>query len=179
MLTAAETFTGPSLTDLIVLAREGQDTAPAAIVRMLDSLESQLTSGPLADLESGTVSGNEFVTEVQSMESSYEQAVDTALFPQFPNVDTLLVLQGQRIVADESALNQENAVGLLTSSDFASQAQAAINSLTGGPLYSLNTPLSGYASATQTFEGNLSNIAAGLTASVPITLCKPAPRCWP
>ena len=77
--------------------------------------------------------------------------------PEFPNVDTLLQLEGQRIVADETALNQQSSVGLLSSSDFAAEAQTAINSLTGGPLLSLGTPLSGYATATQNFESNLQN----------------------
>jgi hypothetical protein len=166
---SAETFNLPSLEPLIVLAREGHDTAPAAIDEVLTSLASQLTSGPLADLQSGTVDGNGFISEVQSMESSYEQELNGALLPEFPNVDTLLILQGQRIVADETALNQQHAVGLLSSSDFTSQAQAAINSLTDGPLHSLSTPLSGYATGTQTFESNLSAIAAGLTASTAIT----------
>ena len=35
---ATETFTGPSLTNLIVLAREGQYTAPAAIQQMRQAL---------------------------------------------------------------------------------------------------------------------------------------------
>ncbi|MGO9469656.1 MAG: beta strand repeat-containing protein [Isosphaeraceae bacterium] len=170
MLTAsAGTFAGPSLENLIVLARQGKDTAPAAIHRMLKALETQLTSGPLAELQAGTVDGNGFVTEVQSVESSYEQNVNGQLLPEFPNVDTLLVLQGQRIVADESALNQQNTVGLLSSSQFTAQAQTAINSLTAGPLYSLHTPLSGYATATQNFENSLTDIANGLNASVPLT----------
>ena len=58
----AETFTGPSLNDLITLAKDGTDTSSAAINRMLNALETQLTSGPLADLTGGTVDGNGFVT---------------------------------------------------------------------------------------------------------------------
>ncbi len=166
---SAETFNGPSLENLIVLARQGQDTAPAAIHQMLSALEAQLTSGPLADLQAGTVDGNGFVSEVQSLESSYEQNVNGQLLPEFPNVNTLLVLQGQRIVADESALNQQNTVGLLSNSDFTTEAQTAINSLSAGPLYSLHTPLSGYATATQSFENKLTAIANGLNASVPLT----------
>jgi len=144
---STETFSGPSLNDLIALAQEGEDTAPAAINRMLSALETQLTSGPLADLTAGTVNGNGFVTEVQSLVSSYATNVNQQLLPEFPNVDTLLNLQGQRIVADETSLNQQNTVGLLSDSDFNTQAQTAINSLTAGPLFSLHTPLSGYATA--------------------------------
>jgi hypothetical protein len=162
---SAQTFTGPSLDDLIVLARQGVDTANAAINRMLSSLETQLTSGPLADLNAGTVDGNGFVTEVQSMESSFNTNVDQQLLPEFPNVDTLLKLQGQRIVADETALNQQQSVGLLTSSQFATQAATAINALTAGPLFSLHTPLSGYVTTTQGFESNLTTVAASLSSS--------------
>ena len=144
MLTAAETFTGPSLADLISLARQGKDTAPAGINRMLQSLETQLTDGPLADLSSGAVDGDGFVQEVQSLESSYEQNVDQQLSPEFPNVDEILKLAGQAIVADVISLNQQNTVGLISSSDLITDAQTAIDSVTDGPILSLGTPLSGY-----------------------------------
>jgi len=160
-----ETFSGPSLNDLIILARQGQDTAPAAINRVLQSLESQLTSGPLADLTAGTVDGNGFVTEVQSLEASYAQYVDQQLSPAFPNVDTLLKLQGERIVADMTSLNQQNSVGLISDSQAVTDAQAAIKSLTGGPLFSLGTPLSGYVTATQNFESELNTLAQSLSSS--------------
>jgi len=168
---STETFSGPSLNDLIALAQEGEDTAPAAINRMLSALETQLTSGPLADLTAGTVNGNGFVTEVQSLVSSYATNVNQQLLPEFPNVDTLLNLQGQRIVADETSLNQQNTVGLLSDSDFNTQAQTAINSLTAGPLFSLHTPLSGYATATQSFESELTTLAQSLgsSATTPLT----------
>ncbi len=166
---ATESFNLPSLTHLIIQAREGYNTAPAAINLVLTSLASQLLTGPLADLRSGAASGDEFVTEVQGLESSYEAAVNQAMLPQFPNVDTLLVLQGQRIVADVSALNQQFSVGLLSLTDFASQADTAINGLVGGPLFSLHTPLTGYATVTQGFESSLHNIVDGLGASVPLT----------
>ncbi len=167
---SSETFSLPSTLDiLIVEARRGKDTAGAAIYQVLSSLESQLTSGPSADLAAGTVDGNGYVTEVQSMYTSYAQAINGKLLPEFPNIDTLLLLQGQRSVTDASSLNQQNTVGLITDSEFATEAQTAINSLTAGPLYSLHTPLSGYSTATQSFETDLSDIAAGLTASAPLT----------
>ncbi len=165
MLTAVETFTGPSLTDLIALARQGTDTAPAGINRMLKSLETQLTDGPLADLSSGAVDGDGFVQEVQSLESSYEQNVDQQLSPEFPNVDNLLKLAGQAIVADVISLNQQNTVGLLMSSDLITEAQTAIDSVTDGPILSLGTPLSGYSTATKTFEANLDTLAQSLSSS--------------
>ena len=155
MLTAAETFTGPSLTDLIALARQGVDTVPAGIDRMLQSLQSQLTDGPLADLSSAAVDGDGFVQEVQSLESSYEQNVDQQLLPEFHHVDEILKLAGQAIVADVISLNQQTAVGLISSSDLITDAQTAIDSVTDGPILSLGTPLSGYSMATKTFEANL------------------------
>ena len=168
---STETFSAPSLNDLIALARQGQDTAPAGIDRMLNALESQLTSGPLADLTAGTVNGNGFVTEVQSLVSSYASSVDSQLLPEFPNVDTLLQLEGQRIVADETSLNQQEAVGLISSAALATQAQTAIDALTAGPLLSLNTPLAGYATATQLFESDLNTLAQSVssTATAPIS----------
>lgn len=163
-----ETFNLPSLQHLIIQGKEGHNSAPAMINVVLTALTSQLLSGPLADLESGNVDGFGFVTEVQSLESSYETAVNDALLKEFPTVDRQLVLQGQRIVADLNALNQQNAVGLLSFTDFASQSDTAINSLTGGPLFSLHSPLTSYAKVTQEFEASLNNIADGLGASVPL-----------
>jgi hypothetical protein len=166
---ATETFNLPSLTHLIIQAREGINTAPAAINLVLTSLASQLLSGPLDDLQSGTVDGAGFVTEVQAMQSSYDAAIKDAFIPEFSNVNTLLVLQGQRITADLSALNQQNTVGLLSDSDFEAQADSAINSLTGGPLFSLHTSLAGFATVTQSFEASLNNVALGLRATAPLT----------
>lgn len=50
---ANEVFLGPPLTPLKVLAREGVNTAPVAIAWMLSAYESQLASGPIADLQAG------------------------------------------------------------------------------------------------------------------------------
>ena len=164
LLTAAETFSGPSLSDLIILARQGQDTAPAAIDRMLHSLETQLTAGPLADLSSGAVDGNGFVQEVQSLESSYEQNVDSQLSPEFPNVDELLKLAGQAIVADVISLNQQNTVGLISNAALATDAKKAIDSVTAGPITSLNTSLAGFAAATEAFEADLETLIQSLSS---------------
>src|SRR3954451_23339440 len=99
-LLATGTFTAPSLTGLITQAWQGQDTSRAAINTMLKALQAQLTSGPLADLQAGTVNGDGFVTEVQSLVGSYAQNVNQQLLPHFVNIDQLLLLQGQRIAAD-------------------------------------------------------------------------------
>jgi hypothetical protein len=130
-----------------------------------DIQRTQLTSGPLADLKAGTVNGNGFVTEVQGLVASFAQNVEKQLLPSFPNIDTLLNLQGERIVADETSLNQQKSVGLLISTQFAAQAQTAIKSLTDGPLYSLGTPLGGYVTATQNFESELNTLAQSLGSS--------------
>ena len=163
--TTTETFTGPSLSDLIALARAGQNTAPAGINRMVQALETQLTSGPLADLSSGAVDGNGFVTEVQSLESSFEQNVDQQLNPEFRNVDQLIKLQGQRIVAGVISLNQQNTVGLLSTANAAIDVPALIKSLTSGPIFALNTPLRAFVTITTDFETQLSTIAQSLSSS--------------
>ena len=51
-------------------------------------------------------------------------------------------------------------------------AGAAINTLTGGPIFSLNTPVSAYVTATQSFETDLGVVANTLssTATTPLTL---------
>lgn len=169
LTTVTETFNGPSLNYLIQEAYRGKNTAPAAIQTMVSALKTQLTSGPLADLNSGAVDGNGLVTEVQSLEASYETNADAQLAPRFPNVDYLIKQQGQRVVADIIALNAQNAAGLITTTELATEAASAINSLTTGMTYSYPTPLSSYAAPTQTFENNLKTISNSLTASTPTT----------
>jgi hypothetical protein len=165
LASSATTFNGPSLNGLIAQAWQGKDTSGAAISTMLSALQSQLTSGPLADLSNGTVDGNGFITEVQSLESSYEQNVDQQLLPHFSNIDQMLKLQGQRVVADLVSLNQRDSLGLLAGSDLATSAGTTINTLTNGPVFSLNTPVSAYVGLTQAFESSLNALIEDLSTS--------------
>ena len=134
----------------------------AAINTMLNALQSQLTSGPLADLNSGAVDGNGFVTEAQSLVASYNQNVNQQLLPHFVNIDELLKLQGQAVVANLVSLNQQETVGLITSSTLSTEAQTAINTLTAGPIFSLGTPVSAYVTVTQAFETQLHALSTSL-----------------
>jgi len=162
---ASETFNPPSLAALIQRARDGENTAPEGLHIMLQALQTQLDSGPLADLKAGTVNGSDFVTEVQNLETSFEQNVDAQLSPEFPNCDKLLKLSGQRIVADVTSLNQQNSVGLISDTDLPTRAQTAIDSLTGGPLLPLGTPLSAFVDTTKSFEADLNTLVQSLSAS--------------
>jgi hypothetical protein len=165
LATVTEAFSAPSLSGLISQAWQGKNTAQAAINTMLKSLQTQLTNGPLADLSSSAVDGNGFVTEVQSLVTSYNQNVDQQLLPHFTHIDEMLKLQGQKVVGDVVSLNQQDTVGLLVSGNLPMQAGAAIDSLTGGPIHSLNTPVSAYVTTTQTFETNLGVLAATLSTT--------------
>ena len=118
---------------------------------MLNALQSQLTSGPLADLNSGAVDGNGFIQEAQDLAASYAQNVDQQLLPHFTNIDQLLKLQGQAVVADLVALNQQATAGLITSSDAGHRGADGDQFADAGPISSLGTPVSAYASVTQTF----------------------------
>src|SRR5208337_5407973 len=89
LATAPEAFTGPSLSGLITQAYQGKDTAQAAIKTMLSALQTQLTNGPLAVLNSPTGNGNVFITEVQSLVASYNQNVDLQLLPHFTHIDNM------------------------------------------------------------------------------------------
>ncbi|MGA7499406.1 MAG: Ig-like domain-containing protein, partial [Isosphaeraceae bacterium] len=177
LATAAEPFTGPSLSGLISQAFHGKDTAEATIKTMLSALQTQLTDGPLTALSSGAVKGNVFVSEAQSLVASYNQNVDQQLLPHFTHIDNMLKLQGQQVVANLVSLYQQSTVGtpttLILSGYLPLQAGAAINTLTKGPIYSLNTPVSGYVTATQTFETNLGVVANTLSSTATPTLTLP------
>ena len=61
-------------------------------------------------------------------------------------------------------------VGLTSPGNLPTQAGAAINTLTGGPIFSLKTPVSAYVTATQTFETDLGTVADQLSSTTPLTL---------
>jgi hypothetical protein len=174
LATASPSFQPPDLSGLIRQADRGANTAPAAIDRMVQALESQLTTGPLADLNAGTVDGSGFVQEVSSLVTSYKANADQQLSPQFPNVDNLIKLQGTRILADVTALNQQSTAGLLTTAQLRTSAATAISDLTGGALKPLGTPFTAYATRTQTFESGLNTLAQGLAtgAATPLTIAQ-------
>ena len=92
------TFNAPSLTGLITQAWQGKDTSRAAINTMLSALQSLLTSGTLADLNSGAVNGDGLVQEAQSLVASFNQNVDQQL-----KVDNLERIAG---VSSEHADNR-------------------------------------------------------------------------
>jgi hypothetical protein len=165
------TFVSPSLSGLIAEADRGINTGPATINTMIAALQTQLTDGPLTDLDSGVVNSDGFITETQDLVSSYSQSVNQQLLPRFPHIDQILQLQGQRIVADLVSLNQQNDVHIITStSNLSIAAQGAIAALAAGPILSLSTPISAYVTTTQSFETNLGKLVATLNSSSTPTL---------
>ncbi len=147
---------------------------------MLSALQTQLTNGPLADLNSGVVDGNGFVSEVQSLVANFDQNVDQQLLPHFTHIDNMLKLQGQQVVANLVSLNQQSTVnpqgtvvGLTSPGSLPTQAGAAINTLTSGPIHSLNTPVSAYRTATQSFETDLDTVTDTLSSTAPTPLTLP------
>ena len=84
----------------------------------------------------------------------------------------MLKLQGQQVVANLVSLNQQSTVnpqgtvvGLTSPDSLPTQAGAAINTLTSGPIHSLNTPVSAYRTATQNFETDLSTVTDTLSST--------------
>jgi hypothetical protein len=157
-----QTFLAPSVADLMRLGTFGINTGPAAIQRFVNSLQSQLNSGPLANLNDFSIIDHEFVEEVQSLKLSFEQSIDTEFQSSAPNIDQLIKLQGQRISADMVAAYRENTADVYASMPLASQAQTAFQSLSTQALFSLGTPLKAFASMTESFETNLNNLAISL-----------------
>jgi hypothetical protein len=172
LASGSTSFQAPDLTSLIQEAYKGVNTAPEAIKEMVQALETQLTSGPLADLQAGTVDGSGFIGEVASLVASYQSDVSGALSARFPNVANLMELQGTRIQADLNALSQEANVGLITNDQLATSAATAISDLTGGSLQALGTHYSAYKARTQTFESDLNTLAQSLSsgATTPLSI---------
>lgn len=172
-LLASSSFVAPGINDLIAGAQNGVNTAPATIHRMLAALESQLNSGPLADLNSGAVDQAGFQSEVSALVSSFDTTIGTTL-ANYPNVSKLITLAAAATEADVASLVQQQAVGLITASTFATDAQTTINDLTTGPLKPLGTTIPALASRTRSFEADLNTLAGTLAtgAATPLTIAQ-------
>ena len=164
LLTTTETFVAPSLTSLITQAEHGKNTSQQGINLMVDALQSQLQSGPLADLNSGAVDVNGFITEAQSLEMSYEQNVDQQLSPRFPNIDALLKLQGQRVVTNLDRLESAG-VGRPDRRSLNcrhTSSQTTIASLSKGPILALGTTSKTITNTTTAFVAELKSLSTDL-----------------
>jgi hypothetical protein len=171
LTTVSETFTGPSLTDLISQVEHGKNENTAITNRMVQALEVQLQAGPVTDLNSG--GAFEFIAEAQSLESSYEQDVAKQLTGKFGkktdllgSLGQVLDLDGQRVVANLSSLEHQESAELVNSSEFSESAQSVIASLTSGPIHPLGTSLSGMASTTSAVESELATLSEDLAEGV-------------
>ena len=170
-LLASTVFSAPDVSTLASAAQAGQNTAPATIKVMLNALQTQLTSGPVADLQAGTVDNAGFATEVTALLASFDTGVDTALLPTYPNVDAIIKLSGTKVGADLTNVGQQLTVGLIDSTTAATNVQTAINGLTSGPLKPLGTSVAALKSTTATLETNLNTLAQtlGTGATTPLT----------
>jgi|GEM_PF-2661546 len=171
-LLATGAFVAPDLTPYIRAAFHGSNTGPATIQRMLSSLESQLTSGPLADLQSGVDTPDTFATDVNDLITSYQSNVALQLSPRFPTITNILNAEGTKVSSLVAAYETQLEAGLIDDATFATDVANAIHSLTGGPLRPLNTPNAGFAKATSLFEEQLRalvpTLAPGATPSLTI-----------
>jgi hypothetical protein len=152
----------PDLTPYIQAAFHGRNTGPATIQRMLTSLETQLQTGPLAQLQAGTIDMATFATNVNNLVVSYQSNVSLQLSPSFPTITSILTLQGTKVESLVAAVEAQSTAGLITSPEFNTQAASAISSLTSGPLRPLNTPNSGFVQATKVFQGQLNALTPTL-----------------
>jgi hypothetical protein len=152
------TFVAPNLNPLIHAALHGANTAPQGIHTMLQSLQNQLTAGPLADLKDGTATPEEFLADSQELIDSFKASVDQTLLPSFPNVARILRNQGTGVLKGLQAANAQLDAALIDDAGFESAAMTAINAPLAGPLRPLHTPLSGYVARTRAFQDQLQTL---------------------
>ncbi len=170
LATTAETFTGPSLSDLIQQAQNGQDTAPAAISRMEQALEDaahqRSAGGPRVR------GGRRQWLRVRGAEPRVELRTGSrpAALPRVPERQRDPQAPGPAGRGDVVSLNQQNAAGLNSGDSLASEAETAIDSLTNGAINALSTPLSGYTSTTQDLVANIANLAQSLSSTTSSSL---------
>jgi hypothetical protein len=163
LLASAATSSGSKIHDAIADARQSTPTAAATINLYLKALETNLLSGPVQNLAVGSVDGNGFVQQAQTLEASYESAVDQELYPAYPRIDTMLKLAGEAVVAEYVSLNQQATVGLISSSGLISGVEDATSSITNGPIHPLDSKVRAFATTTKTFETDLNALAESLS----------------
>lgn len=169
--TIATGFTAPDLAPLIHEAVYNHvNTGPETIRTMETALQSQLTNGVLTALQGGTLTQPDFELSVFNIVTNYETNVDQQLLPRFKNIDAILKGQAQSVIGIGRALNTQLQAGLITQAQYTTEAEQAINAITGGPLYPLNTSNSGFVKATQALETQLNllppALATGATPSL-------------
>ena len=163
---ASETFVAPSLTTLLTEARKGQNTSVAVISKLEASLQSQLESGPLADLNSGAVTNSGFVQEAQALEASFEQNPTVTKLPRtFTKIDVqaLVVNQARLVVASLVAENTQATVGLTETSSLNAAFTKTISNLTSGPIKAIGTSSSTILGTASEITSELKTISSDLT----------------
>ncbi len=169
-LLASTVFSAPDITTFAREAKAGQNTAPATISAFVNALQTQLTNGPVADLQAGTVDASGFQTEVTDLLTSFASATDTALLPSYPNVDAIIKLSGTKIGAELTSIGQQQTVGLIDTTTAESLGQTAIAGLTSGPLKPLGTTPAALKARSSTFESDLNVLAQSLATSATTSL---------
>lgn len=151
----AANVTWPSLAPYIAAADKGINSGEATIHKMVSALEAQLTSGPLAGLQAGTLNPSTFQSDVAGVVSSFRSYVDGQLLPRFPTIDTILNLQATSIESQLSALDAQETAGLISSATETTKAGTTIQGLVSGPLKPLHTPPAGFTAATTALKTEL------------------------
>src|SRR5262245_19215511 len=83
-------FVFPNVGTVAASARRGARNTPALVTILLTALQSQTTRGPLANLATGAVDGNGFVSEVSSLVASFDARVARRLGRVAPRLVNLL-----------------------------------------------------------------------------------------
>ena len=165
-------FVAPDLAPLTYEALHNHvNTGPETIRTMETALQSQLTNGVLTALQGGALNQSDFQLSVFNVVSSYQTNVNQQLLPHFKNIDAILKGQAQSVIAVGNALNTQLEAGLITQDQYTTEAGQAINAITGGPLFPLNTPNSGFVTATRPLRPSSTScrrLATGATP--PLTL---------
>lgn len=164
------TFTPPDLTGLPSQPSSG----PAIYNRMLGSLQAQLNDSPLSDLTDGKINENEYVTAVASLAAGFEAAGESAL-RKHPAYARLIPLQANALNAATAVVGQiydaklVDASGHLVVSNPAAANLTIVDHLTlSRPLWTFRTPLLNIIDRIETFQSELTTVAANVPNTVTI-----------
>ena len=170
LATQVYSFTPPDLAGL----NDQSSPAPAMYNRMVGSLQAQLADGPLNDLKAQKINEDEFVAAVASMVAGFETTGESAL-RKYPDYSNLIQLQGDALNAETVVVGAIYDNGLVDGSgnllkpDPVLPNQTNVDHLTvSRPLWPVGTPILNIINRTETFEANLSTLAANVSKTITI-----------
>ncbi len=172
-----EVFVAPPSVPRLIhhLSHTGRSAAHTIAAELIQAFQTQLSYGPVADLNAGKVSVSEFNTEVQSLETSFQQYTGGHFWSKFASLNILVNFQAEQIANSTIALQVGRSATLASVSGTATGSLATLTAtltatstaqpIAGGTVtFTLDGKAVGQATTNASGVATLANVATTDTA---------------